>query len=183
MHAAMPLILCAFSTGCRHKQHIAPPPAAVSPPVQVPLAPAPEPSTPPQVATVPAVPNPLPSKPVPKIKKPKRKVDPTPASSPSASAPVLVASGPTPASPSVIGALTAGGDAAPAEKQKAYDAIVTAEKRLAQVPAAKLAAQREAVVRVKTFLKQAHQALDTGDALGASTLATKAKLLLDDLSM
>ncbi len=34
---------------------------------------------------------------------------------------------------------------------------------------------------VRNFQKQAQQALKTGDAEGAKTLATKGKLLLDDL--
>jgi ribosomal protein S20 len=35
--------------------------------------------------------------------------------------------------------------------------------------------------QIRTFLKQAEQAMDNGDMDGAHTLATKAKLLLDEL--
>jgi len=41
--------------------------------------------------------------------------------------------------------------------------------------------QRAQVRQVQQFVKQAQQALESGDAQGASTLATKAKLLMDDL--
>jgi ribosomal protein S20 len=36
--------------------------------------------------------------------------------------------------------------------------------------------------QIRTFLKEAQQALDAGDTDGAHTLATKAKLLLDELT-
>ncbi len=35
--------------------------------------------------------------------------------------------------------------------------------------------------KIKNFQRQAKQAMSSGDAEGAKTLATKAKLLLDDL--
>ena len=41
--------------------------------------------------------------------------------------------------------------------------------------------QKAQVSKVKNFLKDAQDALKSGDAEGAKTLATKAKLLLDDL--
>ncbi len=44
-----------------------------------------------------------------------------------------------------------------------------------------VAGEKAQVSKVKNFLKDAQEALKTGDAEGAKTLATKAKLLLDDL--
>lgn len=172
---------CLGTTGCwfhRAKAAATPP---LPPPVTVPLEPTPEPATPPQVASVPETPAPLPTQPVqPKVKKPKKKVDPA-AATPAPGAPVEVASAGPPPAESVIGALTAGGDASPAQQQKATDAIATVEKRLAEVPAATLKNQEDGVKRVQNFLRQAHEALKMGDAEGAMTLATKAKVLLDDL--
>ncbi len=49
------------------------------------------------------------------------------------------------------------------------------------LPAQKAEEQKAQVSKVKNFLKDAQEALNTGDAEGAKTLATKAKLLLDDL--
>jgi hypothetical protein len=94
-----------------------------------------------------------------------------------------VASAASPASPeaNVIGSLTAGGAAAPAEQQKAAEAITAVEKRLSGLPTSTLEAQRDGVTRVRNFLRQAHNSMDSGDADGALTLATKAKVLLDDL--
>jgi ABC-type sugar transport system substrate-binding protein len=41
--------------------------------------------------------------------------------------------------------------------------------------------QKKQVMQVRQFLKQANDALKTGDAEGADNLATKAGLLLDDI--
>ena len=164
--------------GCRHKQ--LPPVLAVPPQATVPLVPAPEPSTPPQVASVPVTPAPLPDKTVQaKVKKPKRKIEVAP--EPQAAPPVQIAAAAPPPDLSVVGSLTAGGDEAPAAKQKASDAIRSVEKRLGEVPSPHQKEGKEGLTRVKTFLRQAKQALDSGDAEGAQTLATKAMVLLDDL--
>jgi ribosomal protein S20 len=42
--------------------------------------------------------------------------------------------------------------------------------------------EKVTATQIRTFLKQAQQALDNGDTDGAHTLATKAKLLLDELT-
>jgi ribosomal protein S20 len=49
------------------------------------------------------------------------------------------------------------------------------------LPAQKSEEEKSQVSKVKNFLKDAEDALKSGDAEGAKTLATKAKLLLDDL--
>jgi len=95
----------------------------------------------------------------------------------------IAAVAPPPPSPeeTAIGALTAGGEANPQTKQEAADLITSSEKRLNALPAQKAEDEKAQVSKVKNFLKDAQEALKTGDAEGAKTLATKAKLLLDDL--
>ena len=112
-----------------------------------------------------------------KVRKPRRKVV-----VPAATAPVEVASsGPAPAPGSVIGALTAGGDATPEKQQRARDAWLALDKRLNALPADVVARQRDGITRVRNFEREAKKSLDSGDAEGAITLTTKAGLLLDDL--
>jgi hypothetical protein len=129
------------------------------------------------VQPVPVTPLPaLPAQPQPKKKRRKPVVTPT------APAPVEMASNTPPPPPvNVVGSLTAGGDAAPAAQQKAAGAINEVEKQLAGLATATLEAQKDGVARVKNFLRQAHDALKSGDVEGALTLAGKAKVLLDDL--
>ena len=81
-----------------------------------------------------------------------------------------------------IGALTAGGEQNPKTKQEATDLIASNEKRLSALPAETLRSQASLVSKVKTFQRDAQQALASGDAEGARTLATKGKLLLDDMT-
>jgi len=97
--------------------------------------------------------------------------------------PVQVASAAPEPSPeeTAIGALTAGGEANPQTKQEAADLITSSEKRLNALPAQKAEDEKAQVNKVKNFLKDAQEALKSGDAEGAKTLATKAKLLLDDI--
>jgi ribosomal protein S20 len=95
--------------------------------------------------------------------------------------PVQVASVTPPPEETAIGALTAGGEASPQTKQEAADLIASSEKRLNALPAKKAEDEKAQVSKVKNFLKDAQDALKSGDAEGAKTLATKAKLLLDDL--
>ena len=79
------------------------------------------------------------------------------------------------------GALTAGGEASPQTKQEAAELIASSEKRLNALSPQKAEEEKAQVSKVKNFLKDAQDALKSGDAEGAKTLATKAKLLLDDL--
>ena len=72
--------------------------------------------------------------------------------------------------------------ASPGKKQKAADAIAAAEKSLSGIPPPTSDEQRESLNRVRTFIRQAQDALNSGDAEGATQLATKAKVLLDDLA-
>lgn len=80
-----------------------------------------------------------------------------------------------------IGELTPGGTADPQAQQEAKDLIASIEKRLNALPAQTVKKQRSQISKVRNFWLQAQAAFNSGDAEGAKTLATKAKLLLDDL--
>jgi ribosomal protein S20 len=161
--------------GCRHKPQLAPLPPVMSP---VALEDIPEPDNLPMVE-VPQIK--LPPVPVATNAKPKRERK-KPAPKPVTPEPVQIASAaPPPPEETAIGALTAGGEASPQTKQEAADLITSSEKRLNAIPAQKAEDEKAQVSKVKNFLKDAQEALKTGDAEGAKTLATKAKLLLDDL--
>ncbi len=80
-----------------------------------------------------------------------------------------------------IGALTVGGEQSPRALQEANELIAANARRLTGLSADALKEQAELVGKVRNFQKEAQQALSSGDAEGAKTLATKGKLLLDDL--
>jgi ribosomal protein S20 len=107
-----------------------------------------------------------------------------PTASPAVTPPVQVASA-EPAAPSpeetAIGALSSGGDSNPKAQQDAAELIASIEKRLTALPSQKVEAEKAQISKIKNFQRQAQEALSSGDAEGAKTLATKAKLLLDDL--
>jgi ribosomal protein S20 len=164
--------------GCRHKAQVAILPAVLTP---VALEDIPAPENLPMVEGQPANLPPVPV--VASAGKPKReRKKPVPKAAPSPE-PVQIAAAAPPPSPeeTAIGALTAGGEANPQTKQEAADLITSSEKRLTALPTQKAEEEKAQVSKVKNFLKDAQEALNTGDAEGAKTLATKAKLLLDDL--
>jgi hypothetical protein len=117
------------------------------------------------------LPPPPPAKPVPKK---------TPATKEEAQPPVQAAAAPESAA-LAIGVLSIGGDAALQSQQTARDLIAAITKRIAALPSRIADASKEQVRQVRHFLDQAQQALNSGDAEGATNLATKAKLLMDDL--
>jgi hypothetical protein len=80
-----------------------------------------------------------------------------------------------------IGDLTAGGAANPQAQHEAASLIHTIQLRLNGLSPQVARRQRSQVNRVRNFWKQAQEAMNSGDVEGATTLATKAKLLLDDL--
>jgi len=82
---------------------------------------------------------------------------------------------------SSIGELSTGDDSNPKTQQETSDLIIESEHRLNALPQTTVRAQQSQIRKVRYFLKQAKQALNTGDVEGAKTLATKAKLLMDDL--
>lgn len=80
-----------------------------------------------------------------------------------------------------IGDLTAGGAANPQAQEEAASLIRLIQKRVSGLSAQTARKQRSQVNRVQNFRRQAQDALKSGDVEGATTLATKANLLLDDL--
>lgn len=173
---ALVLVFAAGLAGCRHKTTAMIPTGAHAPialegppssdaPVEI--ATLPEPELPP--LTIPA-PAPKPA--------PKRKPAPTEKDDSQPTAPA-----PTEAEQAAvaIGALSAGDDAAPRSQQEAQNLIASIAKRIAALPAKTADARKAQIRQVRNFLDQAQQALSSGDAEGARNLATKARLLMDDL--
>ncbi len=114
--------------------------------------------------------------------RPRRRAIPRAIVPSTANAPTQVASvdGP-PEDVASIGELTAGGDANPQRKQEAADLIASNDRRLKALSTRIVSGQRAQVSKIRNFQRQARLALDSGDADGAVTLATKARLLLHDL--
>jgi ribosomal protein S20 len=163
-------------SGCNKKPVVTPLPPVLTP---VALMDIPEPEDLPMIEAQPLRPAPVA---VAKNVSPKRQRK-KPVVKPVEDAPVQVAAAPAPptAGEVAIGSLTAGGEASPQTKQEAAELIASSEKRLSAMSAQKAEEEKAQVSKVKNFLKDAQDALKSGDAEGAKTLATKAKLLLDDL--
>ena len=80
-----------------------------------------------------------------------------------------------------IGELTTGGAANPQAQQEATEMINAIGNRLKAIPVQTARHERTQINKIRNFWHQAQSALNSGDVEGAKTLATKAKLLLDDL--
>lgn len=80
-----------------------------------------------------------------------------------------------------FGVFSVGGEQNPNSKRDATDLIANNDRRLSGLGAATIRTQAALVSKVRTFQRDAQQALGSGDTEGAKTLATKGKLLLDDL--
>ena len=80
-----------------------------------------------------------------------------------------------------IGIFTVGGDQSPRNRQEAANLIAANDRRLAAVSGDRGHADSSLLMKVRNFQREAEQALNSGDAEGAKTLATKGKLLLDDM--
>lgn len=172
-------LLLGVSTGCRHKVVVPPLPQITEP---VDLLEIPEPPLPKEIEApaikLPAVPT---ASAYSKLKLRRRR-----------SAPPAVVSAPTPApatqetaapQPDVlsIGSLSSGGDTSPRAQQEAAGLIAANERRINALPSKKVEAEKVQLNKVRNFQKQAQDALSSGDTEGAKTLATKAKLVLDDI--
>ena len=59
--------------------------------------------------------------------------------------------------------------------------IASNERRLNGLSSQLQESEKAQISKVRNFQKQAQDALSSGDVEGAKTLATKAKLLLDDM--
>jgi outer membrane biosynthesis protein TonB len=204
------VLLAILCTGCSHKNPVTPqqaqaPPlqtgkATLEPPkttqqaekTDTPLA---SPLPPPSAQSVP-LPPPTPKK----VRKPKK---PKPADTPQVTAAAAAASqnsqasaGSTTAqatsppqlqtaatSNSAIGELTTG-DSASGERTKheTADLIGATQQGLSGIKRALSNEEKATAGQIHNYLKQAEQALENGDADGAHLLATKAKVLLDELT-
>jgi hypothetical protein len=172
------LLLPLGLSGCLHKN-----PQMVTLPINsapVELASISEPENPPMVEAPPAEELPIPIAEAAATPRPRRRPAPRPAT-PTAPVPAQVASTEGVDEESAIGALTAGGDANPQTRQEATEMIASNDKRLKALPANTVKSQRSQINKIANFQRQALQALNSGDAAGALSLATKAKLLLYDL--
>lgn len=185
---------CVFAsvlvTGCHHRQAR---PVLLPPQTPVALIDVPQPPTPPLVEAqnpkLPAVPTAQAAKPG-RLKKRSQKKPPAAgtqaatAPSPAKAPGEIAATAETPKveTPVVgIGALTVGGEQSPRAMQEASELAADNERRLNALSADAVKAQADLVGKARNFQREAQLALGSGDAEGAKTLATKGKLLLDDL--
>jgi hypothetical protein len=60
--------------------------------------------------------------------------------------------------------------------------IAAVEKRIGDLPGGTIEREQKQITKVRQFLKEASDALKGGDVDGARILATKADLLMDDLT-
>jgi hypothetical protein len=176
-------VLCGLMfglSGCRHRPQIAP-----LPPIQEPvdLVEIPPPANPPMLEIAPenSLPTPIAAAAA-RQRRERKKVAAKAAPAPTPPPTQAVVADPGPGSETAaIGALTAGEEANPQTKQDAAELIASIEKRLNSLPAQTTDEQKAHISKVRNFWREAQAALRSGDAEGAMTLATKAKLLLDDL--
>jgi hypothetical protein len=173
-------LLSVALAGCHHQPKVPPlPPQTQIPNIYIP--PPPQPNLPPMQAPPPAVVTDVKPTVKPSVKPRKHKKPPTrPAEDTTTPAP---ASAPVPAestASAALGALSPGGDSSPRQQQVAGH-IAAVEHRVNELPTPNSDEQKKQVLQVRQFLKQASDALKTGDAEGAENLTTKAGLLLDDI--
>jgi hypothetical protein len=166
-------VLVAGLGGCRHKVTPYVLPQVAQAPIELEVPP--EPENPPMIQ-----PEPETAVVIPPVAEPKRPARRRTAPAKETAPPVQVAAA-EPSAAIAIGSLSSGGDTTPQSRQQAKDLIASIVKRLGALPGRTASQQKELVRQVRSFLKQAQQALDSGDAEGAKTLATKAKLLMDDV--
>jgi hypothetical protein len=117
--------------------------------------------------------------------KPKRRVKHTaPPAAPAiaAPAPPPPVADPATSEVSALGALAPGGDSDPRQQQEVAGRIAAVEKRINDLPGATADREQKQLAKVRLFTKEASDALKGGDVEGARILATKAELLLEDLT-
>ncbi len=178
------LVSCLLVMGCVHQQQTPPlvqqaktPNIYVPPPREAKLPPMESENTPPNLTD---------AKPVEAAEvKPKKRVKKTP-TPPVATVPSTQTPSPTEAPvtpPTTLGELApGGGNANPKQQQEVMARIGAVEKRIADLPNGTADREQKQIAKVKQFLNEAADALKGGDAEGAGILATKADLLMDDLT-
>ena len=186
------LLLCSLTlplAGChRHsKQVLALPPAPPeTAPVMVSVPPPSHPTEP-----LPATPRPVmavaPPKEKPARKPSRTRRTPSAATAPAATAntapaatpPVQTATASTPAIS--LGQLSAGGETTGTLRQQTINLIHSQTQRVNGLQASFINDHRTDVEQTRQYIRQAQEAWNTSDVEAAHTLATKAKVLLDDL--
>ncbi|SEC46326.1 hypothetical protein [Terriglobus roseus] len=158
--------------GCHRKVVVvaAPPP----PPVEMVSVPPPtHPSEPMPEEPVIASPTlPLPVPPVRRPQPPRRRPTPVPPTQTAVVAPP----------PMDLGSLTTGGESTnTALRQQTDDLLKAQTRRLNAIPTSIIALHTEQIEQARLFLKQANDAWTKLDIEGARTLATKAKVVLDEV--
>ena len=165
-------LLFLLLTGCihLHKTQVAQN-QPLAPPIEEAGPPKPEPAIlPPPDVTIADQPQPQITPPPEPVKKPPHHKKPP--------ATTQVASNGVPAS-SIIGALSTGDP--PNKRQQTDASIQSTEKSLNGITRKLNDQEQKTVAQIREFLKQARDALTSGDVDGAYTLADKAKVLLDEL--
>ena len=175
--------------GCLHQQQ--PPPLApqaktpniyVPPPAQADLPPMKEGDPPPKLTDAKPVEAAEEVKPKKKLKRQPVPVQ-TPVSTPVPASPSIADATAPPTPAATLGALAPGGGSAdPKQQQEVVGKIAAVEKRIGELPSGTADKEQKQVAKVRLFLKEASDALKGGDAEGAGILATKADLLMDDLT-
>ena len=100
-----------------------------------------------------------------------------------AEAPVQQAASEAPSGATPIGQISTGDVASGAQtRRETVDLITSTETGLNNIKRTLSTQEQETATQIKAFLTKAKQALTTDDIDGAHTLATKAKVLLDELT-
>lgn len=81
-----------------------------------------------------------------------------------------------------LGQLSADDAASPNQKDYTQRLIRWTQSRLKKLSSNQRARHKDDIVQIKSFLKQAEQAWNMNDLVGAQTLANKAKILMDELT-
>ncbi|GGG91582.1 hypothetical protein [Silvibacterium dinghuense] len=183
---AVLLAITVLTSGCKHRKVAIIPAAATAPPP-------PTRTIDQSAAALPAVPPPeLPNIAPPSEQKPaqkpkrsthrKKTQNTTETNKDQAAGTQQAASGEAPAV-SPIGQITTTGErgATPSEQQ-IRESLSGTEKGLNDLKRQLSSSEQETVVQIRAFLQKARQALQQNDLEGAQTLATKAKVLLSELT-
>jgi hypothetical protein len=166
-------LLVLLLTGCFHKTQVAQN-VPLAPPIEdTPPKPEPPPTNlPPPEVTLPEQTQPLQiTQPPEPVKKPARHKKPANTNT------QIAANGTAPVS--AIGTLSTGDP--PNMRQTTDDSIASTEKALNGITRKLNDQEQKTAAQIHEFLKQARDALTSGDVDGAHTLALKAKVLLDEL--
>lgn len=163
-------------TGC-HKRVLAataaPPPIETGPPAPPITVPPPTHITPDaELEQPPAPPMEVPVKPTPKP--PAKKPAPKPA-------PPVVTTPPPSSGINALGVLSTGGNVSSESRNQAQSLLRSVHQRMDAIPLDIQNNRHDQYERIRNFVKQADDAWKNGDAEGTRNLATKARVLLDEI--